>query len=109
MTGWAFAQLRSFVEYKAQLAGVPVALVDPKHTSQRCHVCGHVARSNRQSQALFSCKNCGYTTNADFNAALNIRYRARVSAPEVAGCWSEQKLLGLALPATSPPALAVGN
>jgi len=84
MTGWAFAQLRSFVEYKAQLSGVPVVLVNPKHTSQRCHVCGHVARGNRRSQAVFSCRRCGYTTNADINGALNIRYRALVNAPEVA-------------------------
>lgn len=85
MSGWAFAQLRSFVEYKAHLAGVPVILVDPKHTSQMCHVCGHVARANRRSQAVFSCQQCGSTTNADLNAALNIRCRALVSAPEVAG------------------------
>jgi putative transposase len=84
MTGWAFAQLRFFVEYKAQLAGVPVVLVDPKHTSQQCSVCGHIARANRRSQAVFSCKHCGYTTNADVNAALNIRARARVNAPMVA-------------------------
>ena len=81
MTGWAFAQLRFFVEYKAQLAGVPVVLVDPRHTSQECSTCGHIAKANRQSQAVFSCTRCSYTTNADYNAALNIRARARVSWP----------------------------
>jgi len=100
MTGWAFAQLRSFVEYKAQLAGVPVVLVDPKHTSQGCNRCGHVARANRQHQARFSCKHCGYTTNADFNAANNIRDRARVKVPLVAG-RCRQLRLPLAMPATS--------
>jgi len=102
MTGWAFAQLRSFIEYKARLSGVPVVLVDPKHTSQQCHACGHIARANRRSQAVFSCKQCGNTTNADVNAALNIRHRARVSAPEVAGGVG-QPLLRLAggTPATS--------
>ena len=102
MSGWAFAQLRFFVEYKAASVGIPVIAVEPRHTSQQCSVCGHVARANRQQQARFSCKQCGYTTNADVNAALNIRSRARVMAPMVAGCWSEQLLLGLALPATSP-------
>jgi IS605 OrfB family transposase len=85
MTGWAFAQLRTFVEYKARLAGVPVVLVDPKHSSQECSCCHHVARANRRSQAVFSCRRCGYTVNADFNAAMNIRFRALVNAPEVAG------------------------
>jgi len=84
MSGWAFAQLRFFVEYKAHLAGVPVALVDPRHTSQQCHRCGHIAKANRQTQARFSCKQCGYSTAADFNAANNIRDRARVNAPMVA-------------------------
>jgi len=90
MTSWAFAQLRFFVAYKAALSGVPVALVDPRHTSQECSGCHHIARSNRQSQTRFSCKTCGYTTNADYNAALNIRSRARVNWPIVAGRVPQQ-------------------
>ncbi|HEY5867612.1 MAG TPA: transposase [Candidatus Tectomicrobia bacterium] len=85
MTGWAFAQLRTFIEYKARLSGVPVALVDPRHTSQMCSCCHHVARANRRAQAVFSCRRCGYSVNADFNAALNLRFRALVNAPLVAG------------------------
>lgn len=81
---WAFAQLRHYVTYKAALAGVPVMLVDPRHTSQRCNVCGHVAKTNRPSQNYFSCHRCGYTTHADFNAAQNIRNRAAVNQPMVA-------------------------
>ena len=30
MSGWAFAQLRAFVAYKAKRAGVAVRLVDPR-------------------------------------------------------------------------------
>lgn len=90
MSGWAFAQLRTFVEYKARLAGVPVVLVDPRHTSQECSCCHHVARNNRRSQAVFSCRRCGYTINADFNAAMSTRCRALVNAPEVAGRVSQQ-------------------
>ena len=102
MTGWAFAQLRSFVEYKARLAGVPVVLVDPKHTSQQCSGCEHVARSNRRSQARFSCKRCGYTAHADYNAACNIRSRALVNAPEVAGVSNQpRQRLASGTPATS--------
>ncbi|MER3402160.1 MAG: transposase, partial [Armatimonadota bacterium] len=43
---WAFHQLRSFVEYKARLAGVPVVLVDPRNTSRTCPAYGHVAKAN---------------------------------------------------------------
>lgn len=85
MSGWAFAQLRTFVEYKARLAGVPVVLVDPRHTSQECSCCHYVGRGNRRSQAVFSCLRCGYTVNADCNAAMNIRCRANVNWPTVAG------------------------
>ncbi len=90
MSGWAFAQLRGFVEYKAQLTGVAVVLVDPRHTSRQCSACGHIAKANRQTQARFSCKQCGYTANADCNAAQNIRHRARVNAPLVAGRVPQQ-------------------
>ena len=102
MSGWAFAQLRTFVEYKARLAGIPVVLVDPKHTSQPCSACGYVSRRNRRTQALFSCQACGFEANADFNAALNIRSRANVSWPEVAGAAFQprQRLAG-GTPATS--------
>jgi putative transposase len=31
---WSFAQLRSFIEYKAKMAGVRVVLVDPRNTSR---------------------------------------------------------------------------
>jgi IS605 OrfB family transposase len=106
MSGWAFAQLRGFVEYKAQLAGIPVVLVDPKHTSQQCSACHHIQRANRRSQALFSCRACGYTAHADFNAALNIRFRAFVNTPKVA-VRSPQQLSLLAGEASDKlPALA---
>jgi len=81
---WGFAQLRQYIAYKAAGAGVPILLVDPRHTSQRCNQCGHVERANRQSQSQFSCKQCGYTTNADFNAAQNIKHRAAVNRRMVA-------------------------
>jgi IS605 OrfB family transposase len=81
---WAFAQLRQYVTYKAALAGVPVILVDPRHTSQECNHCGHIAKANRPTQHRFSCHRCGYTTSADFNAAQNIKHRAAVNRRMVA-------------------------
>jgi IS605 OrfB family transposase len=82
--GWAFSQLRQFMTYKAQLAGVPVVLVDPRNTSRTCSQCGHCEKANRKSQAEFLCKHCGFSTHADFNAAHNLRARALVMAPKVA-------------------------
>jgi IS605 OrfB family transposase len=81
---WGFAQLRQYITYKAAQGGVPVILVDARYTSQRCNQCGHVEKANRQSQSKFSCKKCGYSTNADFNAAQNIKHRAAVNRRMVA-------------------------
>ncbi len=66
---WAFYQLRQFVAYKAQDAGVPVVLVDPAYTSKTCHLCQH--RGHR-SGLTFSCTRCSVVMDADWNAAMNI-------------------------------------
>ena len=54
-----------------RLVAVPAA-----YTSQTCHQCSHVAKGNRESQAVFKCVECGYMANADVNAAENILGRA---------------------------------
>jgi putative transposase len=82
-SSWAFFQLRFFLSYKAALAGVPLHTVDARNTSRTCSVCGHCEKSNRKSQASFVCQACGYTDNADRNAAINIS-RAAVMQPIVA-------------------------
>lgn len=57
---------------KAESAGRKVVAVNPRHTSQRCAECGHVAVGNRATQAEFRCLSCGYEAHADVNAAVNI-------------------------------------
>ena len=76
MSGWSFFQLRTFIEYKAKRAGIPVIPVDAKYTSQTCAECGHCEKDNRHTQASFLCKQCGHKDHADRNAARNIRARA---------------------------------
>ncbi|HYU76940.1 MAG TPA: transposase, partial [Ktedonobacteraceae bacterium] len=70
---WSFAQFHGFLAYKAQERGMQVIKVDPRHTSQTCSHCHFQHRSNRRSQSLFKCRECGYTLNADLNASYNIR------------------------------------
>jgi putative transposase len=76
-SGWSFFQLRSFMTYKAKMAGIPVVAVDPRNTSRTCNECGYCDKGNRKSQGSFVCLKCGHTANADLNAARNIRDRAR--------------------------------
>ncbi len=66
---WAFAQLRSFLEYKAKLAGVPLVAVNPRYTSKTCNACKTIGNRNGKH---FSCPSCGNLANADTNAAKNI-------------------------------------
>ena len=67
--GWG--QLLRFITYKAAEAGRDVIAVNPRHTSQTCHNCGHVDPENRQA-TQFRCTNCGHVDHADTNAARNI-------------------------------------
>jgi len=85
LANWSFFQLRSFLTYKARLAGVPIVFVDPRYTSQTCPACRCIDRANRPTQATFSCVSCGFAGAADHIAALNIRARAVVNQPMVPG------------------------
>ena len=51
---------------------VELLVINPAYTSLRCSGCGHTAKENRESQAVYRCRACGYTGNADVNAAINI-------------------------------------
>ncbi|MFD7407619.1 RNA-guided endonuclease InsQ/TnpB family protein [Streptomyces sp. NPDC059866] len=75
-SSWSFAQLGSFIAYKARRAGVPVVYVDPAYTSRTCAECGHIDKANRVSQAWFACRSCGVVAHADRNGSRNIRARA---------------------------------
>ena len=78
---WAFRQLRSFIEYKASLTGVPVFLVNPRGTSHVCPKCSHNEKANRPDRDSFKCVQCGFSGYADHVAAVNIRLRAIVNKP----------------------------
>ncbi|RCG23984.1 transposase [Sphaerisporangium album] len=73
---WSFHQLRTFVTYKAAIAGVPVRLVDPRNTSRTCPGCGHIDKRNRPTRDDFRCIRCGFAGPADHIAAINIARRA---------------------------------
>ena len=68
--GWS--EFRRQLMYKQQWRGGDVLVVNPKNTSRTCpvEICGHVAKSNRLSQADFVCECCGYTNNADIVGAI---------------------------------------
>lgn len=58
----AWGEFRRQLEYKQAWSGGRVLAVPPGRTSQTCPGCVHVSRSNRKTQAVFLCMNCGYTS-----------------------------------------------
>ncbi|MBO2436278.1 transposase [Actinomadura nitritigenes] len=75
----------AFARRLEQKAAGRIVRVDPGFTSQRCSECGIVDRKSRESQARFRCQSCGYTDNADVNAARNICVIAAGHAVAVRG------------------------
>jgi putative transposase len=77
--GWF--EFRRQLEYKLNWRGGILIPVPAHYTSQTCPACGHVARENRQTQALFACVNCRHEENADVVGAMNVLARGhRVAA-----------------------------
>jgi putative transposase len=77
-SGWG--KFGEALKYKTAEQGGTVLEVNPAFTSQTCPKCGHVSPENRPDQATFCCVKCGYTANADVNAAVNIEVKG-LSAP----------------------------
>jgi len=81
---WSFYQLEQFLTYKADAQKIKVDYTDARYTSQKCSRCFHISRSNRKSQSVFKCVQCGFSLNSDLNASRNIEanYRDAKGYPE---------------------------
>ena len=73
----AWYEFRRQLEYKLRWRGGQLIPISPQYTSQCCPACGHTAKANRTTQALFACVKCGYTENADVVGAMNVLQRGR--------------------------------
>ena len=67
--------LKNEFEHIARKYGIAVSLVQSFYTSQTCPKCGCIDKENRKDQEHFECIECGYRSNADLNASINIRQR----------------------------------
>ncbi|WP_410792877.1 zinc ribbon domain-containing protein [Kribbella sp. C-35] len=68
------------VERLEHKAAGRVQRIPAAYTSQTCSWCGTRDREARESQAVFRCRSCGHTANADVNAAVNIAAGRAVTA-----------------------------
>jgi IS605 OrfB family transposase len=73
-TKWLKGHLQRSLEYKAQLHGVRLNVVNAAWTSLTCPSCGCPSRRNRHGER-FVCVACGYAGPADAVAATNILVR----------------------------------
>lgn len=62
---------------KMKTSRTTLVAVPARYSSQECRRCGHTAKENRESQAVFLCVACGHGNHADHNAAQIILARAR--------------------------------
>ena len=69
MLNTAFGEIKRGLEYKCG----KLIEVHPAYTSQTCSECGHSEKENRKTQSRFQCVSCDFVSNADTNAAMNIR------------------------------------
>ena len=74
-----FSGIKHVVIRLANKEGINVHLVNPAYTSRTCPACGFISDKNRKTQESFKCIECGYTENADINAAINIKNRISIT------------------------------
>lgn len=65
--GWGLLRQRTGHKAPGRVEDVPAPF-----TSLRCSACGWIEKRSRKSQADFVCVSCGFTCNADENAATNV-------------------------------------
>ena len=71
---WNYAYWLMRLEMNCEENRVSFRTVPSYYTSQQCPICNHTESGNRNGE-VFKCQACGYTGNADINAALNILNR----------------------------------
>lgn len=77
---WSFAELHSFIDYKAVLIISLAIKVDADYTSKGCPKCGHVSNNNRPNKGLiFRCEACHFELHADLVGSRNIALRTILS------------------------------
>ncbi|WP_405649341.1 RNA-guided endonuclease InsQ/TnpB family protein [Streptomyces sp. NBC_00019] len=76
----AWGRTVTMLTYKSAQLGGSLVKVPAPGTSRRCSACGVTTPGSRESQAVFVCKNpdCGWSGNADHNAARNVLHLYRM-------------------------------
>jgi len=68
---WTYSKLLSRIRLLSEVVGVQCPGVPPAYTSQTCPECKFVYKLNRRGET-FTCRNCGYTADADYVGSVNV-------------------------------------
>ena len=69
-----FFEFRTKLTAKCKEYGIELRLVDRFYPSSKlCHQCGCLKSDLKLSDRTYTCLECGYTADRDFNASLNLR------------------------------------
>ena len=68
----AFHELKDIIRYQMEKYGKKLTLVNPAYTSKTCARCGYVKKDLTLADRVFVCPNCGWVSDRDYNASLNL-------------------------------------
>lgn len=69
-----FFEFRMKLIAKCNEYGIELRIADRFYPSSKtCHNCGYVKSDLKLSDRIYTCSECGYTADRDFNASLNLR------------------------------------
>ena len=73
------SSLKQEIEHISRKYDIAVSTVHSCYTSKMCPICGCIEDENRPNQEIFECVECHHSSNADFNASVNIKNRVTVA------------------------------
>jgi transposase, IS605 OrfB family, central region len=68
----AFHELKETIRYQMEKYGKKLVLVNPAFGSKACARCGYVKKDLTLADRVFVCPNCGWVSDRDYNASLNL-------------------------------------
>ena len=69
-----FFEFRTKITAKCREYGIELRFADRFYPSSKtCHNCGCIKSGLKLSDRIYTCSECGYTADRDFNASLNLR------------------------------------